>query len=81
MKPNTQVDVIQEFIPEADMVLVMTVEPGYGGQAFMPSMLEKVRQVRQMAPHVDIQVDGGVGPKTIDACSDVRIYKQIFLYE
>lgn len=70
VKPNTQVDVIQEFIPEADMVLVMTVEPGYGGQAFMPSMLDKVRQVRQMAPHVDIQVDGGVGPKTIDACSD-----------
>jgi len=70
VKPNTSVEVIQEFIPEVDMVLVMTVEPGYGGQAFMTPMLEKVRRVRQMAPLIDIQVDGGVGPKTIDCCSD-----------
>ena len=71
IKPNTEVEVISEYIPEVDMVLVMTVEPGYGGQAFMTPMLDKVRKVRQMAPLLDIQVDGGVGPKTIDCCSDV----------
>ena len=71
VKPNTGIEVIQEYVCDADMVLVMTVEPGYGGQSFMPDMMSKVRSVRQMAPHLDIQVDGGVGPKTIDTCSDV----------
>jgi len=69
VKPNTGIEVIQEYVCDADMVLVMTVEPGYGGQSFMPDMMSKVRRVRQMAPDLDIQVDGGVGPKTIDTCS------------
>ena len=79
MKPNTGIEVIQEYVCDADMVLVMTVEPGYGGQSFMPDMMSKVRRVRQMAPHLDIQVDGGVGPKTIDTCSDVScsIFKHL----
>ena len=75
MKPNTGIEVIQEYVCDADMVLVMTVEPGYGGQSFMPDMMSKVRRVRQMAPDLDIQVDGGVGPKTIDTCSHVSVFK------
>jgi len=69
VKPNTSIEVINEYTSEADMVLVMTVEPGYGGQAFMHPMLEKVKFLRENFPELDIQVDGGVSPKTIDSCA------------
>ena len=46
------------------MVLVMTVEPGYGGQGFIPETLDKIRAVRAAAPDIDIQVDGGINDKT-----------------
>ena len=71
VKPKTEMDVIKEYISQVDMVLVMTVEPGYGGQAFMPEMMEKVKFLRQNHTQLDIQVDGGVGLKTIDSCADV----------
>merc|ERR1711972_1230516 len=52
-----------------DMVLVMTVEPGFGGQSFMPEMMQKVLALRSEYPDLDIQVDGGLGPSTIDAAA------------
>lgn len=52
------------------MVLVMTVEPGFGGQKFQPEMMPKVRALRERYPGLDIQVDGGLAPSTIDAAAE-----------
>jgi len=69
LNPGTPAGVIEHLLPLCDMVLVMSVNPGFGGQKFIPSSVEKVRQVREMIGDRDIhiQVDGGVDPTTIGA--------------
>ena len=71
LRPITAASAILPYIEELDMVLVMTVEPGFGGQAFMDSQLETVRQVRAIIekynPACELEVDGGVSPKTAPA--------------
>jgi ribulose-phosphate 3-epimerase len=69
IKPGTPVSAIASFVNLVDMVLVMTVEPGFGGQSFMPNMMPKVLDLRTQHPTLDIQVDGGLGPSTIDAAA------------
>ncbi len=68
IKPKTSAEEIFHLLPKCDMVLVMTVEPGYGGQKFMPDMLPKVKAIREEATRrgldIDIQVDGGINPET-----------------
>lgn len=56
------------FYPSVTLALVMTVEPGFGGQKFMSEMLEKVKAIRSEFKECDIQVDGGVGIGNIDQC-------------
>lgn len=70
LKPGTNLEMVKEFIPLADMVLIMTVEPGFGGQKFMTDMMPKVKWLRENYPNLDIEVDGGVGPNTISACAE-----------
>ena len=70
LKPATPVSSILSVIPSLDMVLVMTVEPGFGGQSFMADMMPKVKELRAAFPDMDIQVDGGLSPKTIDAAAE-----------
>lgn len=74
LKPGTPVDVVTDYIDEADMVLIMTVEPGFGGQKFMEPMMKKVSWLRENYPNLDIEVDGGVGPSTIDFCAKVIFF-------
>lgn len=65
IKPKTDVSSVFPFLDRLDMVLVMTVEPGFGGQTFMEDCLDKVRTLRKRAPSLDIQVDGGVNLDTL----------------
>lgn len=71
VKPGTDLEAIIKFIPHADMILIMTVEPGFGGQKFMPDQMIKVKWLRDHYPNLDIEVDGGVGPKNIHQCAQV----------
>ena len=73
VKPGTSLSVIDSLVPHIDMILVMTVEPGFGGQSFMSDMLTKVRQARRLADAADVdiwvQVDGGIDLETIERCA------------
>jgi ribulose-phosphate 3-epimerase len=74
LKPATQFAPYEELLPDLDMVLVMTVEPGFGGQSFMADQLPKVREVREAVRRhggqIWVQVDGGVSAETIEQCAD-----------
>ena len=69
VKPNTPIEAVYPFIDRLQMVLVMTVEPGFGGQSFMENMMPKIEKLRADYPEIDIEVDGGVDPKTIKTCA------------
>ncbi|MGL4403772.1 MAG: ribulose-phosphate 3-epimerase [Fusobacteriaceae bacterium] len=68
LNPATSPDILKYIIDDLDMVLIMSVNPGFGGQSFIPSALKKIREVRDMHPGIDIQVDGGITDKTIGDC-------------
>ncbi|KAI0094948.1 Ribulose-phosphate 3-epimerase [Irpex rosettiformis] len=71
ISPDTPSTAITDELGEAaDMLLVMTVYPGRGGQKFLERCVPKVSELRTRFPEKDIEVDGGVGPKTIDVCAD-----------
>ena len=70
LNPATSVDTIAEILPYVDLVLVMSVNPGFGGQSYIPTSTDKIRRIRRMLDergldHVELQVDGGVAPDTV----------------
>jgi ribulose-phosphate 3-epimerase len=70
LNPKTPVAALQSAVGECDLVLVMSVEPGFGGQSFIEGAAEKVAQVRSLfGPSVVVSIDGGIGPKTISGPS------------
>ncbi len=68
LNPATSLTAVEEILPDLDMVLIMSVNPGFGGQQFIPGAIDKIRRLRQMIEDrglsVDIQVDGGINSKT-----------------
>ena len=68
LKPGTPASAAEPYLPLVDMVLIMTVEPGFGGQSFMHDQLDKIRQIRrrkdEINPGCDLVVDGGITPET-----------------
>jgi ribulose-phosphate 3-epimerase len=74
IKPGTAFAPYEELLPDIDMVLVMTVEPGFGGQQFMADQMPKVAQVREAVRRhggdIWVQVDGGVSARTIEQCAE-----------
>ncbi len=64
INPKTPLDKIKKFLDKVDMVLIMTVEPGFSGQKFIEGCMEKVKELRSLKPDLDIEVDGGINDET-----------------
>ena len=73
LKPNSKIDLIKDHLDQVDLVLIMSVEPGFGGQKFMPEVLEKTKAVRNLINkkklNVDVEIDGGIN---FENCSKVK---------
>lgn len=74
IKPKTPIEVVGKYLGKLDMLLVMTVEPGFGGQKYIPESTERIRKIRQMADEqgvdLDIQVDGGITKDNVHVVLD-----------
>ncbi len=74
LKPATPIDPYEDLLPELDMVLLMTVEPGFGGQSFLDLVLPKIRRARELMDKHGVetwlQVDGGISLDTIERCAE-----------
>jgi ribulose-phosphate 3-epimerase len=77
LNPATPVSLLKTILPRLDMVLIMSVNPGFGGQSFIPYTLDKVRELREMAkevnPNLLIQIDGGITVDTIKSAVDAGV--------
>ena len=71
IKPKTPANVLEQYIDKIDLILIMTVEPGFGGQKFMSDQIEKIKQIRQMIgqKNIEIEVDGGIN---LENANDVK---------
>lgn len=70
LKPKTKADVLANYLDDIDNILVMTVEPGFGGQCFMENQLDKISQIAEMirGRNITLEVDGGINPTTAQMC-------------
>ncbi len=77
IKPKSSTDILLPYLDMIDLVLVMTVEPGFGGQKFMADMLPKIRELRKLKPDMDISVDGGIdadtAPLAVEAGANILV--------
>lgn len=74
LNPATPAEMIKPILKDVDMILLMTVNPGFGGQSFIPSVVPKIKQIREWAneinPTLEIEVDGGINPETAAICAE-----------
>ena len=77
IKPKTPAESVFEYLDKIDLVLVMTVEPGFGGQSFMADMMPKVRAIKEEAKRrgidIPVEADGGIGAATIAQCAEAGV--------
>jgi len=77
LNPHTPVETVEHVLYNTDMVLLMSVNPGFGGQSFIPSALDKARKLRNMIDRmglcVDIEMDGGIGPENVKEVTDAGV--------
>ncbi|MDC3156953.1 ribulose-phosphate 3-epimerase [Candidatus Pelagibacter bacterium] len=73
LKPQSKIDLVKDYLKEIDLVLIMSVEPGFGGQKFMPEVLEKTKAIRDLinkqSLNVDVEIDGGIN---FENCSKAK---------
>ncbi len=70
LNPGTPLQMVEPILSSCDLLLIMSVDAGFGGQAFNPIALDKLRSAKEMAPHLLLEVDGGVNRKTIASCRE-----------
>ncbi len=71
IKPNTDINLLDEYINEIDKIILMSVEPGYGGQKFINSSVDRCKQIKEKYPFVILEIDGGINDTTIDKIKDI----------
>jgi ribulose-phosphate 3-epimerase len=77
LNPPTPVEAVLPFLGEVDSVLVMSVMPGFGGQAFQPEVLSKVRAIRKARPGLNISIDGGINKHTADQATEAGVSQMV----
>ena len=73
IKPKTKVSEIEKYIKDVDLVLIMTVEPGFGGQKFMPDCAEKIKEIKNISMQVIVEIDGGINIETASYCKKLGV--------
>ena len=73
IKPNTNVEVLKPYIDKIDLVLIMSVEPGYGGQKFIEKTIEKITKIRNMKKDIIISIDGGINKDNINKIKEKEV--------
>lgn len=73
LKPATPAEVLWPWLDKIDLAMVMTVEPGFGGQSFMEPMMDKVREIKKKAPSLLVEADGGINDTTIRLCAEAGV--------
>ena len=66
LKPNTEISSVIPYLDKIDLILIMSVEPGFGGQQFIPESLNKAKEIRKLKPNLTIEIDGGIKDTNID---------------
>lgn len=74
IKPNTDINLLLPYLNKIDLILIMSVEPGFGGQQFMPNSLIKAKKIRELNPNITIEIDGGIKDTNI---KEVKKYVNI----
>jgi len=66
LNPGTEIEQVMDYLDDLDQILIMTVHPGFYGSAFLPEVMGKITKLRRLKPEMDIEVDGGIKPDTIE---------------